>query len=86
MNYLIRKLKQSEAEILDIFLYEAIFIPEGVEAPPRDIIKRPELQVYVADFGTKKGDICYVAEIDSKIVGAVWVRIMDALGTQKAGL
>lgn len=38
------------------------------------------MQVYVADFGTKKGDICYVAEIDSKIVGAVWVRIMDDYG------
>lgn len=32
---------------LDAFLYEAIFIPEGVEAPPMEIINQPELQFYV---------------------------------------
>lgn len=37
-------------------------------------------ELYVADFGKQKGDICYVAESDEKIVGAVWVRIMDDYG------
>lgn len=80
MDYSIRKLRQSEAGILDTFLYEAIFIPEGVTAPSRDIIKQPELQVYVTDFGMQKGDICYVAETENKIAGAVWTRIMDDYG------
>ena len=80
MNYIIRKLKQEEVKILDAFLYEAIFIPEGVEAPPMEIIKQPELQVYVNGFGTKDGDICFLAETDGVIVGAVWVRIMDDYG------
>ena len=80
MNYIIRKLKQEEVKILDTFLYEAIFIPEGVEAPPMEIINQPELQVYVDGFGTKAGDICFVAETDRVIVGAVWVRIMDDYG------
>ena len=35
MDYIIRKLKQEEGKVLDTFLYEAIFIPEGVEAPPK---------------------------------------------------
>lgn len=55
MDYTIRRLKQEEAGILDTFLYEAIFIPEGVEAPPRDIINQPELQVYVATLETEWG-------------------------------
>lgn len=80
MNYIIRKLRQEEVKALDTFLYEAIFIPEGVEAPPMEIINQPELQVYVDGFGTKKGDICFVAESDGVIVGAVWVRIMDDYG------
>ena len=80
MNYIIRKLKQEEIKILDTFLYEAIFIPEGVEAPPMEIINQPELQVYVDGFGTKDGDICFVAETDGLIIGAVWVRIMDDYG------
>mgnify|MGYP002520610655 FL=1 len=80
MNYIIRKLRQEEVKILDTFLYEAIFIPEGVEAPPVEIINEPELQVYVDGFGTKDGDISFVAEVDETIVGAVWVRIMDDYG------
>ena len=80
MNYVIRKLKQDEVKILDTFLYEAIFIPEGVEAPPMEIINQPELRVYVDGFGTKNGDLCFAAESDGAIVGAVWVRIMNDYG------
>ena len=80
MDYTIRRLKQEETGILDTFLYEAIFIPEGVEAPPRDIINQPELQVYVDDFGNRVGDMAFVAEANDKVVGAVWVRIMDDYG------
>ncbi|MDE6665441.1 MAG: GNAT family N-acetyltransferase [Ruminococcus sp.] len=78
-NYIIRKIKSDEYRILDDFLYEAIFIPEGIEPPPKSIIEQPELQVYVENFG-KKDDYCLVAEIDNKIIGAVWVRIMDDYG------
>ena len=76
----IRELKQTEYAILDDFLYEAIFIPKGVEAPPREIIYRPELQVYVSGFGSKKGDLALAAEENGKIVGAVWGRIMNDYG------
>ena len=79
MDYQIREIRQEEYAILDEFLYEAIFIPEGVEAPPKSIIKQPELQVYVSDFG-KKDDCCLVAEVDGKIIGAVWTRIMNDYG------
>lgn len=79
MEYQIRKIRQEEYVLLDEFLYEAIFIPDGVEAPPKSIIKQPELQVYVSDFG-KKDDSCLVAEVDGVIVGAVWTRIMDDYG------
>ncbi len=80
MDYKIRELEQEEVKILDTFLYEAIFIPEGEKKPPRDIINQPELQIYISNFGKVKGDICFVAETDNMIVGAVWVRIMDDYG------
>ena len=80
MNYSIRELKQDGNKVLDTFLYEAIFIPEGVSAPPKDIINQPDLQVYVKDFGKNKGDLCLVAQVSDKIVGAVWVRIMNDYG------
>ena len=86
MNINIRKINGNEYKLLNDFLYEAIFIPEGVDAPPREIINAPELQVYVQDFGTQKDDICFVAEVEGKIVGAVWVRIMDDYGHVEDGV
>ncbi len=80
MNYTIRPIKESEYELLNDFLYEAIFIPEGVQAPPKTIINEPELQVYVSDFGMEQDDICFVAEVKGKVVGAVWVRVMEDYG------
>ncbi len=57
MNYKIREITPTEYEILNDFLYEAIFIPEGVEPPPKSIIEKNELQVYVKDFGKYPDDI-----------------------------
>ena len=70
MNYIIREIKEEEYPILSDFLYEAIFIPESMEKPPKAIIEQSELQVYIADFG-KEDDWCLVAEVKGKIVGAV---------------
>ncbi len=80
MDYQIREIEEKEYYLLEDFLYEAIFIPKGMTAPPKSIIRQPELQVYIADFGKKKDDIGFVAEVDGKIAGAVWVRIMNDYG------
>ena len=79
-KYIIRNMRKSEIILLKDFLYEAIFIPEGVEQPERDIVERPELRVYTDDFGSRKGDNCLVADFGGKVVGAVWTRIMDDYG------
>lgn len=79
MNFKIRELKKCEIKLLNTFLYEAIFIPEGVPEPSKDIINHPDLQIYISDFG-KKDDICYVAEVEGKVVGAVWTRIINDYG------
>lgn len=76
----IRKLRESEVSLLKDFLYEAIFIPQDVEPPARDIIEQPELRVYTDNFGTRKGDNCLVADLNGKVVGAVWTRIMNDYG------
>ena len=75
----IREIQSSEYHVLSDFLYEAIYVPEG-PAPPKEIINRPELQVYIADFGRKKDDLGLVAEDGHRIVGAVWSRIMNDYG------
>ena len=80
MEYTIREIQKQEYPLLDNFLYEAIFIPEGIEPPPKTIITSPELQVYVERFGESIDDLGLVAEVDGKVVGAVWVRIMNDYG------
>ena len=80
MNCIIREIRKNEYHLLDDFLYEAIFIPEGVQPPPRDIIQDEALQVYTKDFGKLSDDRCLVAEVGGRIIGAVWVRIMNDYG------
>ena len=80
MNYQIRLIHPSEVPLLKDFLYEAIFIPEGAVAPPRDILYDESLQVYIRDFGQFPDDYCLVAVADNKIVGAIWSRIMNDYG------
>ena len=79
-GFLIRKLCSGESGLLKDFLYQAIFIPQGAEAPARDIIERPELRIYYEDFGSSPGDHCLVAEAAGQAVGAVWTRIMNDYG------
>lgn len=80
MNYQIRQIRADEISLLSDFLYEAIFIPEGVEAPPRSIIEDESLQIYIRDFGQYPDDRCLVVESDGRIVGAIWSRIMNDYG------
>ncbi len=76
----IRILQKEETPLLKDFLYEAIFLPEGVKPPDKSIVEKPELKVYTEDFGTQSGDNCLVAVINGRIVGAVWTRIMNDYG------
>lgn len=80
VDYIIRPLYPEEIHLLRDFLYEAIFIPEGVEPLPRDVVDLPELKLYIQDFGKKQDDCCLVVEYDGKVVGAVWTRIMNDYG------
>ena len=76
----IRPLKQEEIPLLEEFLYQAIFIPSGLEPLPRSILKEPDLDIYIKDFGQQPDDWALAAEVDGRLVGAVWVRIMKDYG------
>ncbi|RGC54070.1 GNAT family N-acetyltransferase [Absiella sp. AM29-15] len=80
MNLIIRNIKTEEYPLLKDYLYDAIFIPQGVKPPDKSIINNEDLQVYIKDFGSKKDDICFLAEMNHEIVGAVWIRIMNDYG------
>ena len=67
--------------MLEDFLYQAIYQPDKTHLAPRSIIEKPELQVYIKDFGKQKDDHCLCAESDGKVIGAVWVRNIDGYGS-----
>ena len=80
MEYTIRKMQAQEYPLLEDFLYEAIFIPEGVQAPSKSIIHEPLLWRTIDGFGMLKDDCCLVADVGGKPVGAVWIRVADQYG------
>ena len=80
MDYIIREIKKAEYDLLNDFLYEAIYIPDGVEPPPKSIINCPGLQEYVFEFAKRKDDRALVAEVQGTVIGAIWVRIMNDYG------
>ena len=75
-----RGLREDEIGLLKDFLYEAIFVPDGAEAPDKSIVTQPELALYYDGFGEGQADNCIVAEVDGKVVGAVWTRTMNDYG------
>ena len=77
---LLRELREDEKDLLKEFLYQAIYIPEGIKPPDKSIIEKPELVLYYQNFGSEDADYCIVSEENGKVVGAVWTRIMDDYG------
>ena len=64
--YRIRPMEGHEILLLEEFLYQALFVPEGAEPFERSILEKPELQVYTENFGSKKADFCLVAEVPER--------------------
>ena len=80
MSYTIKKYNKESEIDLSSFLYDAIFVRPGETSPPYSIVEKEELKVYTENFGSKKDDHLLYAEEDGKIVGCVWVRVMDDYG------
>ena len=76
--YTIRPFQPEDQSFLYEMLYQAIFVPEGHEPPPNEVVYEPDLRKYVEDFGQQPGDLAYIA-IDNATqqpVGAVWLRLL----------
>jgi len=78
-DIIVRKIVETDYPLLEDFLYHAVFLPPGIEPPPKDIIFKPEIHIYIKDFGGEN-DCRIVAEYDGKVVGAAWTRIIPAYG------
>ena len=79
-GFQIREMMPREYPLLRDFLYEAIFQRDENNLLPRNVVDNPELRIYIEDFGQKEQDFALCAEVDSVVVGAVWVRDIPAYG------
>ena len=75
---IIRRMKTDEYFLLKEFTYHAIYVPTGVNMPPKHIVELPELKVYYQDFGTRAGDICLIADNDEIFDNDVEEKILKA--------
>lgn len=82
MDYEVRHIRQDEWPLLEGFLYEAIFVPDGFEGEvPRSVIRyNPKCRAAYEGFGALPDDRAVVAEVGGEIVGACWVRTTDEYG------
>ncbi len=80
MPFAIREIRRSEYPVLQEFLYQAIFVPPGAQAPDRSVLKHPDIALYTDGFGDQPDDHGLVALDGDTIAGAVWVRIMQDYG------
>ncbi len=82
MEYAIRHMCQYEWPLLEDFLYQAIYVPEGFEGEvPRSLVHDdPKCRAAFEAFGTLDDDRALVAEVAGKVVGACWVRTTNEYG------
>ena len=75
-NYTIRSLDQRDEPFLWDMLYQALYVPEGQEPFPKDIVYQPDIAKYVSEWG-KDGDKGCIAVDESSLqsMGAGWVRL-----------
>lgn len=85
-NITFHPLLPKEYPLLRAFLYQAVFVPKGQNAPPQDIVDLPELKIYTEDFGSHPGDLSLAAEKEGQIIGVVWCRLMRDFGYYRDGV
>ena len=72
----IRPIAESEFEFLFDLVYEAAYIPEGMERPPKSFVYEPDVSRYVENFG-RRGDIAFILVNNDQLVGGIWARLFS---------
>jgi ribosomal protein S18 acetylase RimI-like enzyme len=75
ISYQIRPARPSDEAFLREMLYQSLYVEEGNEPYPRDVLNRPNIARYVKDWG-RAGDLGFIAVESSggQRIGAAWSR------------
>ncbi|HKP69220.1 MAG TPA: GNAT family N-acetyltransferase [Pyrinomonadaceae bacterium] len=72
----IRAIENNELDFLFDLVYEAAYIPDDMERPPKSFVHEPHVSRYVENFG-RGGDIAFVLVDGSELVGGIWCRLFS---------
>src|SRR5262249_44592784 len=72
---IIRSLTAADEPFLWEMLYQALYVPEGADPFPPDIVRSPEIGRYAEDWG-RPDDSGFVAVMGETSVGATWIRLL----------
>ena len=70
----IRPLAPDDEPFLWTALYHALHVPPGMDPPPPEVVRQPEIARYVAGWMDQPGDFGFVVEANGVPVGAAWLR------------
>ncbi len=78
LRYIIRPADPSDEPFLREMLYQSLFVEEGCEPYPRDVLDHPHISRYVKGWG-RAGDVGFIAVNSENLqpIGAVWYRLSD---------
>lgn len=65
---------REDQEFLWRVLYFAVSVPPGTPPPSPEIVKHPELALYVDNWMKRPGDLGFVATENGRQIGAAWIR------------
>ncbi|HEU5140546.1 MAG TPA: GNAT family N-acetyltransferase [Bacillales bacterium] len=77
MDYFIRPYEKEDIPFLWEMLYQSIHIPEGKETPGREILKNPDIEKYLKDWGKKTDHALVAADQEGDPIGAIWIRTFN---------
>ena len=72
----IRAIAKNEFGFLFDLVYEAAYIPDGIERPPKSFVYEPKVSRYVENFG-REGDLAFVLVDGRELVGGIWSRLFS---------
>ena len=71
-----RALEPADQDVLWELLHVALWDPPPAPLRPREVLQHPDVRIYAEAWGRREGDVGVVAEVDGRIAGACWMRLV----------
>ncbi|QJR12264.1 hypothetical protein DSM104443_03349 [Usitatibacter rugosus] len=78
---ILRPIAPSDQAVLWDLLHVALWDPPPAGLRPREVLDHPGVRIYAEDWGLREGDVGVIGEIDGRIAGGCWMRLLkDGVG------